>query len=234
MRLKDKTAIVTGASRGIGRAVVLKYAEEGAQVIAVARNEGNLRLLSEELDKNGLGCTTLAADVSSEVQCIKVVERALELNGKIDVLVNNAGMLGKRVEMTLLDLSDWKKVFEVNVEAVFVLSKLAATEMLKRSSGSIINITSGVVRRPYPKWGAYLPSKFAVEGMTMMLSEELRDTGVRVNLIDPGRTSTDMIRKAFPEVDPSTYKLPVEITDPFVFLASDESRLVTGTRIQIR
>ncbi len=234
MRLKGKTAVVTGASRGIGRAVALKFAEEGAQVIAVARNEENLVSLSAEFERKGLGCTTIAADISSESQCIEVVRKTLELSGKIDVLVNNAGLLGKRVEVTSIELSDWKRVFEVNVEGVFIMSKLVANEMKKQGAGSIINITSGVVRWPSPKWGAYLPSKFAVEGISIMLSEELRDAGVRVNLIDPGRTNTDMIRKAFPDIDPSTYKLPAEITDPFVFLASDESGLVTGTRIQIR
>ncbi len=234
MRLKGKMAIVTGASRGIGKAVALKYAAEGANLLAVARNQEFLDDLVEELDSKDLKCTTLVADISSEAHCRKVVDKALQLQGRIDILVNNAGMLGKRVEITSLDMTDWKRVFEINVDAVFTLCRLAAAEMMKQKSGSIINLTSGVVRRPYPKWGAYLPSKFAVEGLTLMLSEELKNTGVRVNMIDPGRTNTDMIREAFPDIEPSTYKRPVDITDPFVFLGSDESKLVTGTRIQVR
>lgn len=234
MNLEGKMVIVTGASRGIGRAVALRYAAEGADLLAVARNEELLDDLMEELDRKDLNCTTMAADVSSEAQCRKVVDRALQLHGSLDVLVNNAGMLGKRVEITSLDMTDWKRVFEINVDAVFTLCRLAAIEMKEKKSGSIINLTSGVVSRPYPKWGAYLPSKFAVEGLTLMLAEEMKGTGVRVNMIDPGRTNTDMIREAFPDVDPSTYKLPADITDPFVFLGSDASKLVTGTRIQVR
>ncbi len=211
-----------------------RYAEEGAHVVAVARSAEDLHSLSDELDRRGHKCSIISADVSEEFQCKKVIEQALHMGGKIDVLVNNAGLLGKRVDLTSLDLDDWRNVFEVNVEAVFVLSGLAAREMMRHNSGSIINLTSGVVRRPYPRWGAYLPSKFAVEGMTLMLAEEVKDAGIRVNMIDPGRTNTDMIKSAFPEIDPSVYKLPDDITEAFVFLASDESKLVTGTRIQIR
>lgn len=234
MKLKDKVAIVTGGSRGIGRAVAIRYADEGARVLAVARNEQLLNSLQEQLAKNGRSCTKIVADVSVPADCQRIIAEANKLYGRVDVLVNNAGILGKRVEITSVDLTDWQRVFDVNVHAVFMLSKLAAIEMVKQRSGSIINITSGVVPRPRIEWGAYLPSKFAVEGLSLMLSEELKDTGVRVNMIDPGRTNTDMVRMAFPNIDPFTFKLPEDITEPFVFLASDEARLVTGARIQVK
>jgi NAD(P)-dependent dehydrogenase (short-subunit alcohol dehydrogenase family) len=234
VKLKDKVAIVTGASRGIGRAVATRYADEGARVIAVARNEELLNSLQEQLAKNSRSCAKIVADVSTAAECQRITAEAIGLYGRVDVLVNNAGILGKRIEIISFDLADWQRVFDVNVHAVFMLSKLAAIEMVKQRAGSIINVTSGVVPRPRTEWGAYLPSKFAVEGLSLMLSQELKDTGVRVNMIDPGRTNTDMIRVAYPNIDPFTFKPPEEITEPFVFLASDEARLVTGTRIQVR
>ena len=233
MRLKSKVAIVTGASRGIGRAVAVKYAEEGASVVAVAKNEALLDSLVKELIQKGFVSTKATADLSSETDCQKVIAKTLELYGRIDVLVNNAGILGERVEVVSVKVDDWKSVFDINVHGVFILSKLTAIEMVKQKSGSIINVTSGVVPRPRPRWGAYLPSKFAVEGFTYMLSEELKELGVRVNVIDPGRTRSDMNHAAFPEIDQMTVKPPEEITGPFVFLASDEAKRITGTRIQL-
>ena len=234
MKLKNKIAIVTGASRGIGRAVAHRFAQEGAEVIAVARNTVLLDSLLAEIAKDGGKATRLAADISSDSGCRAVIDKALLLHGRVDVLVNDAGLLGSRTDVTSIDSDEWRLVFDTNVAGTFMLSKYAVLRMKERNSGSIINVTSGVVRHPSPKWGAYLPSKFAVEGFTLMLAEELKNSGIRVNMVDPGRTNTDMIQSAFPEISRNSFKLPEDIVEPFVFLASDESKLVTGTRIVIR
>ncbi|HEY9165044.1 MAG TPA: SDR family oxidoreductase [Candidatus Kryptonia bacterium] len=233
MRLKDKVAIVTGASRGIGRGVALRFIEEGAKVVAVARNVALLDSLVVGVSGNGSRVKAIAADISKVKDCELVVSETMNLHGRVDVLVNAAGLLGNRVGLTSVSVAEWEEIFATNVTGSFLLSKLAAIEMLKQRRGSIINVTSGVVARPNPNWGPYLPSKFAVEGMTLMLAEELRDTGVRVNMVDPGRTRTDMIRKAYPDLDPNSLKEPSEVAESFVFLASDESRCVTGTRIRV-
>ncbi len=234
MRLKNKVAIVTGASRGIGRAVALKFAQEGASVVGVARNSDLLDALLSEVAKEGGTATRIAADVSKESECVKVIEQTVSLYGRIDILTNTAGLLGSRVEITSINSNEWREIFDTNVNGIFMLSKHASIRMKERNSGSIINVTSGVVRHPQPRWGAYLPTKFAVEGLTLMLAEEVKDFGIRVNMVDPGRTNTDMIELAFPDIPRSTFKLPEDVVEPFVFLASDESRLVTGTRIRIR
>lgn len=234
MRLKDKVAIVTGASRGIGKSVALAFAKEGAVVVGVATNSSLLDSLLAEIAKEGGTAVKIAADISVESECRKVIDQTLSRFGRVDVLVNNAGLLGSRVEVTAIEADEWRKVFDTNVAGVFMLSKFAALKMRETGSGSIINMTSGVVRQPRPKWGAYLPSKFAVEGLTLMLAEELAETGVRVNMIDPGRTNTDMIAEAFPEIPRDTFKDPEDILEPFVFLASEESKKVTGTRIRVR
>lgn len=234
MKLEKKVAIITGASRGIGRAVALRFAREGAHVVAVARNEDLLDSLIAEVAKDGGRAVKIVADVSSEDQCRSIVEKTVSLHGRVDALVNNAGILGSRVEVTSISADEWRRVFETNVAGVFMLSKYAAMGMKEKGSGSIINVTSGVVRQPRKEWGAYLPSKFAVEGLTLMLAEELKESGVRVNMVDPGRTNTDMIQSAFPDIPREKFKLPDAVVEPFVYLASDESRRVTGTRIQIR
>lgn len=234
MRLKDKVAIVTGASRGIGKSVALTFTKEGATVVAVARNSSLLDSLLAEIAKEGGTAVKITADVSVESECRAVIDQTVERFGKIDVLVNNAGLLGSRVEVTSIETDEWRSVFDTNVTGVFILSKFAALRMREAGSGSIINMTSGVVRQPRPRWGAYLPSKFAVEGLTLMLAEELAESGVRVNMIDPGRTNTDMISEAFPEIPRDTFKDPEDILEAFVFLASEESRKVTGTRLRMR
>lgn len=234
MKLKDKIAVVTGASRGIGRAVAHRFAQEGAEVIAVARNTVLLDSLLAEIARDGGKATQLAADISSDSDCRAVIDKAISLHGRVDVLVNDAGLLGSRTDVTSIDSDEWRLVFDTNVAGTFMLAKYAVLRMKERNSGSIINVTSGVVRHPSPKWGAYLPSKFAVEGLTLMLAEELKNSGIRVNMVDPGRTNTDMIEAAFPDTPRNSFKLPDDVVEPFVFLASDESKLVTGTRIVIR
>lgn len=233
MKLKDKVAVITGASRGIGRALVLRFAREGATVVAVARNEELLNSLMADVAKEGGRATKVVADVSSEEQCLNLIEGAVSMYGRLDVLINDAGLLGSRHELTSTLTDEWRGVFETNVTGVFMLSKYAAIRMKAKGSGSIINVTSGVVRQPHRNWGAYLPSKFAVEGLTLMLAEELKESGVRVNMVDPGRTNTDMIQAAFPEIPREKFKFPDAVVEPFVYLASDDSSRVTGTRIQI-
>ncbi len=233
MRLKDKIAIITGASRGIGRAVAYKYAIEGSKVVAVARDGALLDSLLAEISKEAGRATKILADITREEECQRIIETTMSLYGRIDILVNNAGFLGSRNDITSTNAEEWRRVFETNTNSTFILSKLAAIKMKERKSGSIINLTSGVVRNPQPKWGAYLPSKFAVEGLTLMLAQELRGDGIRVNMVDPGRTNTDMIVKAFPEIPRNNFKSPDDVVEAFVFLASDESRLVTGTRISV-
>ena len=150
MKLKDKIAVVTGASRGIGRAVAYRFTQEGAEVIAVARNTILLDSLMAEIAKGGGKATRLAADISSDSDCRAVIEKALSLHGRIDVLVNNAGLLGSRTEVTSIDSDEWRLIFNTNVAGTFMLSKYAALRMKERNSGSIINLTSGVVRHPSP------------------------------------------------------------------------------------
>jgi len=232
MRLKDKVAIVSGASRGIGRAIALRFVQEGARVVAFAR--GDFPHAKSAEHETGTSFTYARGDVAAREDCERIVSQTVALHGKIDILVNAAGFLGMRTGLVDITVDDWDKVFATNARGTFLLSKLVVAEMLRRGSGSIINVTSGVVSRPGPNWGAYLPSKYAIEGMTLMLSEELKESGIRVNMVDPGRTDTDMIKDAYPDIDTHKLKKPDEVAGAFVYLASDESKLITGTRIRFK
>lgn len=214
--------------------MAIRFAREGATVVAVARNGNLLKDLENELNREGMKVDTVQANVASSSACEEIISRTIEEHGRIDVLVNNAGILGLRVPVVQITPSEWDTVIATNLNAVFYLSRQAAKEMIKQHYGSIINVTSGVVSKPRPNWGAYLPSKFAVEGLTLMMSDELRDFGVRVNMIDPGGVRTEMRAHAFPDEDPALLKTPEEATEPFVFLASDESNLITGARLRLR
>ncbi|MDE3056441.1 MAG: SDR family oxidoreductase [Bacteroidota bacterium] len=226
MKLKNKVAVVTGASRGVGRAVAQRFAAEGAAVCLCARNGELLRSVSLEILSHGGKATFEQTDITDERQVLEFVAACTSMWSGIDILVNNAGVLGSRNELADYPLTDWQKVFAVNVTGVFLMTKYLIPHF--NTGGSIINVSSSVGRTVQPAWGAYAVSKFALEGMTKLLAEELRSRNIRVNSINPGGVATEMRRLAFPQEDPNTLRKPGEILDPFVFLASDESLGITG------
>lgn len=228
--LEGKIAMVTGASQGLGRALALAYAEEGAKLITNARSEDSIRPVAEEAEKKGAEVLSLAADVSKSGDVRKLVDAAVERFGRIDVLVNNAGVLGPRVEILEYPEDEWRKVIDANLTGPYLVSKAAIPHMPE--GGSIINVVSGVSVQGRAEWGAYSVSKFGIEGLTQILAAELEERGLRVNAVDPGGMRTDMRAAAYPEEDPSTKITPEENTDVFLYLASDESRGVTGERFK--
>lgn len=229
MDLKGKVAIITGASRGIGRAVAHAYVDAGAAVVITARTEEALnRVCAELLEKNGR-VLAWAADVSRNDQIIELVNATLAQFGQIDVLVNNAAVLGPSPRPPLLhyDEHTFSEVLRINVIGPFLMTRAVLPHMLQRGSGAIINVTSGVASGR-AHWGAYGVSKAALNALSRTWAEELRGTGVRVNIVNPGRTQTQMLREAYPDEDVSDLPRPEDITPVFVWLASDNSRDVTG------
>jgi NAD(P)-dependent dehydrogenase (short-subunit alcohol dehydrogenase family) len=146
------------------------------------------------------------------------------------VLVNNAGVLGPRVEILEYPEEEWRRVIEVNLTGPFLVSKAVVVHMPE--GGSIVNVVSGVSVEGRAKWGAYSVSKFGVEGLTQILASELEERGIRVNAVDPGGMRTGMRAAAYPEENPLTRITPEENTGVFLYLASDESRDVTGERFK--
>ena len=228
--LGDKVALITGASQGLGRALALAFAEEGARVVVNARSDESVRPVAEEVEGAGAEVLAVAADVSREAEVEKLVRETVERFGRIDVLVNNAGLLGPRVGVEDYPEDEWRRVIDANLTGPYLVSKAAIPHLSE--GGSIINVVSGVSIEGRAKWGAYSVSKFGVEGLTQILASELAERGIRVNAVDPGGMRTDMRAAAYPEEDPQTRITPEENTAVFLYLASDESKGVTGERFK--
>jgi len=228
--LEGKAALITGASQGLGRALALAFAREGARVAINSRSEESIRPVAEEAESLGAEVVALAADVSRGADVEKLVGAAAERFGKIDVLVNNAGVLGPRVGIEEYPENEWRRVIDANLTGLFLVTKAAIPHMPE--GGSILNVVSGVSVEGRAGWGAYSVSKFGVEGLTQVLAAELEERRIRVNAVDPGGMRTEMRAAAYPEEDPTTRIIPEENTDVFLYLASDESRGVTGRRFK--
>lgn len=228
--LEGKVAMVTGASQGLGRALALAYAREGAMLVINSRNYESIRDVVEEIRGLGVEVLGIGADVTSSSDVEDLVDVAVEHYDRIDVLVNNAGLLGPRVAIEEYPEDEWRRVLDANVTGPFLLSKAAIPYM--REGASIVNVTSGVSIEGRAEWGAYSVSKFGMEGLTQILAAELKDRGIRVNSVDPGGMRTGMRAVAYPDEDPTTRITPEENTAVFLYLASNESRDVTGERFK--
>ena len=228
--LRGKVVMITGASRGLGRALTLACAEEGANLVITSRSAESFEPVAEEAEGTGVEVLAIPADISRSTHVERLVDAAVERFGRIEVLINNAGLLGPRVPIEEYPEDEWRKVLEANLTGPFLLTKAVIPYMPE--GGSIVNITSGVSIEGRPRWGAYSVSKFGLEGLTQILAAELEEHGIRVNSVDPGSMRTEMRAAAYPDEDPMTLITPEDNTDVFLYLASDESRNVTGERFK--
>jgi len=236
-KLGGKNILITGASQGLGREMTLRFAREGAAGLSiVARHVAELNKVREEVRQIApkIDIVAIEADVSKPRDIERIVATTLaQFKGRLDVLVNNASTIGPSPMPNLLDypVEDFREVLDTNLIGPFLLIKNALPAMIE-CGGSIINVTSDAGQVGYPGWGAYGISKFGLEGMSQTWASELEDSGVRVNWVDPGNMNTAMHRAAEPEEDPGEWASPADVTDVFIFLASDESKGVTGKRFQ--
>ena len=191
-RLDGKVALVTGGSRGIGRAVAATYVRAGARVYICGRNKDDLDTALRELQASGGEVDGETADVGSVEDVKRVVRSASRRFGTIDVLVNNASIVGPRVTMVEYPDPAWEEVLRINLSGVFFLCREVLPLMLAKRSGSIINVTSGVGRQGKARWGAYAVSKAGLECLTQVLADEVKDSGIRVNAVNPAATRTAM------------------------------------------
>jgi len=233
-RLSSKTALITGASQGIGRGIAAAYLREGARVFLCARNGETLARTAGELARIGPPVDFRATDVGDRAQAEALVEAALARFPDLEVLVNNASILGQRALLADVDVATWDEVLRINLSGIFYVIRPLLSHFIRRGSGSIINVSSSVGRKGKPHWGPYAVSKFGLEGLTQVLAEELRPHGIRVNSVNPGATRTAMRAAAYPREDPLGLPTPEEIADVFVYLASDESAAITGQALEAR
>lgn len=218
-RLQGRLAVITGASRGIGRAVALGFAAEGAHVILVARTVGGLEEVDDEIRKIGGKATLVPLDLTDFDALDRLGATIFERWGKLDILVGNAGTLGVLTPVSHLEVKAWDKIVNTNITANWRLIR-SFEPLLKRSdAGRAIFVTSGAAQKAKPFWGGYAMSKAALEALVKTWAVECANTSIRANLLSPGATRTAMRKQAMPGEDPSALTKPADLVPLFIELA---------------
>jgi NAD(P)-dependent dehydrogenase (short-subunit alcohol dehydrogenase family) len=235
-RLAGRLALVTGATRGIGRAVALAFAEEGAHLILVGRTSGALEEVDDEIRAKAASATLLTLDLKAHDRIDALGPTIYQRWGRLDVLVGNAGILGPLSPLGHVTADAWNEVLEINLTANWRLIRTLDPLLRRSEAGRAIFVSSGAAANPRAYWGPYAASKAGLEALVKVYAEEVASTPVRVNLVNPGPTRTGMRAKAFPGEDPMSLKPPERVAETFVRLAevacSDNGRLYdlrTGT-----
>ncbi len=230
MRLKNKVAIVTGAGRGIGKAIALEYSNQGANLILISRTKEELDNVSNVINDAGKKSSIFVCDVTVEDQVKESIDFAIKNFGKVDVLVNNAGLGGFR-PIWGTRLNNWNRMLEVNLTSNFLFTKHIWKPMKSNGGGSIINISSLSGTRAYPLYASYSSSKWGQIGFTKTAAEEGKPDNIRVNAIAPGKVDTPMRNNV--DEDKSRILKSEDCVGAAVFFASNESKFITGQVIEI-
>lgn len=233
-RLREKAVLITGGGQGIGKAAALAFAKEGADVAICGRNAANLGAVAAELRALGAKVVAESCDVADEGQVSEFIAAVIREFGKIDVLVNNAGLLGPRGALEKVSASDWQATIAANLTGPFLMTReVLRRSMLKRERGVVINVSSGQGRRGTAGWGPYAASKFGLEGLSQVWADETSGSGIRFYTLSPGPTATAMRAAAAPGEDPKTIKSPAVAAQAFVELALDGCALPTGSVLRL-
>lgn len=229
--LEGQVVIVTGASRGIGRASALAFAEEGCTVVVAARSRTDLQETADKIEKMGGSALVCPTDVTEVDQIHAMVDETVEAFGRVDILVNNAGILIlKKVIDTSIE--DWHRTLDVNLKAVFLASKAVLPHMIEQEYGQIITVASIAGKRSGPRHGAYSAAKFGVLGFTEALASEVKEYNIRVNAVNPGMVDTDLFGDEFRK-DRSNWSQPEDIADAVILLASGLAHDITGASLDV-
>jgi len=243
--LKGRTAIVTGGAQGLGYAMAAAMAQAGANLVIADINEETARRAAMTLGSDGTKCLVVPCDVTNEDSAEAVVHTTHEYFGSVDILLNNAGV-GFHVNSECMELSDWKRIIDINLNGVFIMSKAAAKRMIPQCCGTIVNIASmsGLIVNTPQKQSAYNASKAAVIHLTRSLAAEWAPYKIRVNTIAPGYMVTAMTQQVFDENGPMVKRWmdlspmgrpgqPEELNGAIIYLASDASSFTTGAVLTI-
>lgn len=246
MKLKNKIALITGGSLGLGKATALLFAKEGADVVITGRTEKTLKQTVKEARKEGLQIDHLVSDVSKEEDCRAAVDYTTNKYGRIDILFNNAGFLSvATTHETPTDV--WEKTFDINVKGTYLMSKYTIPHMLKQGKGTIVNNSSVLGLKAIPGAAAYIATKGAITQLTRCMALEYAAKGIRVNAICPGTIVTPMVegflnnapdRKALEDflhfLQPvGRFGKPEEIAHAVLFLCDDNVEFMNGAMLSV-
>ena len=235
MDLHDTNALVTGASKGLGRALARALAAAGARVVLVARGRAELDAAVAEIRAAGGVAHGVAADVGDKRAIHRIVGEAATLVGPVDILINAASTLGPTPLRSLddTDCEDLERVLQVNLVGPFRLVKAIVGSMAVRRHGVVVDVSSDAAVEAYPTWGAYSISKAALDHLTRIWAAELASHGVRLFAVDPGEMDTQMHRDAIPDADPSTLADPADVAAWIVAMIRDPRLAPSGARVVV-
>lgn len=240
-KLTGRRAIITGGDSGIGRAVAIAFAREGADIVISYLDEHeDAEVTADFVKQAGRKAILIAGDISEEKQCVRLIDTAVKELGGIDILVNNAAFQMSRVSLQDVSSEEWDRTFKTNIYPIFYLCKLAEKHLAPGSS--VINTTSVNAYKPKPTLLAYAATKGAIQNFTAGLAQSWGEKGIRVNCVAPGPIWTPLIPSTMPEDEVASFGKnvplqragqPAELAGPFVLLASDEGSYMTGSTIQV-
>jgi 3-oxoacyl-[acyl-carrier protein] reductase len=230
--LSDRVALVTGSSRGIGRSIALGLAEHGAHVVLAARTVKLLQEVKEHIVRKGGKVTAIPTDIGKEDDILSLFDLINDRLGQLDILVNNAavGTWGKLVDFSM---EDFDRIMNINIRSLYIICQRAMRLMIPRKAGFIINISSVVGFKGYPKQSAYTASKHAVMGLTKSLAVEAQEFNIQVSAIQPGGVETEFATAARPDLDPSILIKPQDIANTVLYLLSLSDRAMVD-QIHVR
>lgn len=245
--IDKKTAVITGAAGGIGQAIARQFVANGYRVIAGDADESGLARLSAELNRDGKNVWEKPGDLRKKAYCEELVDYSIQITGRLDVLVNNAGIITRGNVLETTD-EDWARTFDINVTSIFHTCRRAIAHMKERGGGAIVNIASCWGLYPGPGHAAYCASKAAVAAFSKCLGRDHAGDGIRVNAVCPNEVNTPMLRSGFVRrgLNPDTaieelnktvplgrIAEPEDIADVVYFLCSDAARYVVGSTIEV-
>ena len=232
MLLEGKVALITGAARGIGRSIAAAFAGEGARAIVTGRDMERLTRAADEIRAGGGEAEVFVLDVTRQDDAVRVVEQVIGKWGRIDLLVNNAGVITYRTPVWATTMEQWDEVMNTNLRGTHLMCRAVLPHMMQREQGVIINIGSSSGRLPDGDYGAYATSKWGVVGYTASLGHSLRPYGISVNGINPDWVDTDMARAHNPDGDPD-WMTGEEVAQAAMYLAAHAPRIMTGQFIDL-
>jgi len=223
--LKGKVAVLTGASRGIGKEIAYKLSQNGVHLTIASRNKEKLNLLAAELKKKyKTKVLPIVVDIQDEGMVIHMIRETIDKFGQIDILINNAGYVDP-VGLLEMSLTTWNRTISTNLTGPFLCTR-EAVKFMKENGGKIINIASTAGMSPRPGWSAYAASKAGLINFSNTMAGELKNYGIRVYCISPGRTATELRRILAPDEDPSTILQPEQVAETLLFLLCDNGNYI--------